>query len=47
MKPLYMYAKFHFFSETFPEYKERMTIIARSTRLWMRVTDKLELQPKE
>lgn len=29
----------------YPEYKERMTIIARSTRLWMRVTDKLELVP--
>lgn len=31
----------------YPEYNERMAIIARSARLWMRVTDKLELQPKE
>lgn len=31
----------------YPEYEERMNVIARSARLWMRVTDNLELQPKE
>lgn len=31
----------------YPEYKERMNVIARSARLWMRVTDKLSLTPKD